>query len=211
MPKEYRRGKPAPPSPPSTPSPRRKQNRSCVWWLVVGVALGVVGTKSLAPRESTMAGTDSPAASSQAPTTQPTFMFEKILSGTEVEVGKLPPPPPPAPRPQPPAAPPLAVATPVAEPTAEPAPTPPVEPLAEPRSGTYVVQVGSFSRTADAERLRAQLAQLGISTGIQSATLPNGKTTHRVRTGAYASKQEAEKIRSVLKSHGKDSLTIPIK
>jgi cell division protein FtsN len=86
-----------------------------------------------------------------------------------------------------------------------------VEPLPEARSGTYLVQVGSFNRPADAERLKAQLALLGVSASIQTATLANGKTTHRVRTGAYASKQDAEKVRSLLKRHGKDGLTIPVK
>ncbi|MBK1720351.1 SPOR domain-containing protein [Thiocystis violacea] len=209
MSKDYRRGPRLPPTPPQ-PQPKHKQNRTCVWWLIMGVALGGVGSNALtskragpvAPAE-TAAG---PEGTGQPPAAKPRFMFEEILSDNEVDIGQTPPPPPSAPRPQPPATPP----TPVDGRTATPE-LPPAEPTEQPRAGTYVVQVGSFGRAADAERLRAQLALLGLSTSVQSATLANGKTTHRVRTGGYASKQEAEKVRSLLKKHGKDSLAFPIK
>lgn len=88
---------------------------------------------------------------------------------------------------------------------------PPAQPVAPPRSGTYVVQAGSFVTAGDAERRKAELALLGISSSIQSATLPNGKTAYRVRTGSYSSKQAAEQIRAQLKRNGKEGMTIPVK
>lgn len=64
---------------------------------------------------------------------------------------------------------------------------------------------------ADAERLKAELALLGVTTRVQAATLANGRTTHRVRTDAFASKAEAERIEALLRRHGKDSMKIPVK
>ena len=212
MAKDYYRGKPAPPSPPSTPPIRRKPSRSCIGWMVGGVALGVVGSNVLAPRgespEDTLGAT---LAGQSVP--KPTFTYEKILSETEVEIGKGPPLPPPAPRPQPQAQPPQVGIEAVSEPAPAPEPSAPSQlpPPAEPTSGTYVVQVASFSRPADAERLSERLAQLGLSTSIQTATLPNGKTAYRVRTGGYANRSEAEQVRALLKRHGQDGMTIPIK
>ena len=204
MAKDYRRGPPVP------PLPKRNRNRPCVWWLIAGTAIGAAGSSVLSPRGNTPeAAKDVAAQPARVEQPPPKFQFDKILSDSEVDVSKGPAPPPPAPRPQPPAAKPTPAEAEQA--TAEPMPPPPVEPVAEPRSGTYLVQAGSFNRAADAERLKAQLALLGVSASIQTATLPNGKTTHRVRTGAYASKQDAEKVRALLKRHGKDGLTIPVK
>lgn len=198
--------------PASPPPTKRRQNRaSCVLWLISGMALGVAGSNILSSRPEGPAGPAATAArpvgTQQAPPAKPKFMFEEILSDTEVDIGKAPPPPPPAPRPQP-------VAPTPADAGTERAATPELplpETATRPSAGTYVVQAGSFSRAADAERLKAELALLGLSTSVQSATLANGKTTHRVRTGGYASKQEAEKVRALLKKHGKDSLAYPIK
>lgn len=204
MPRDYRRSSQSQPS-------KRKQGKSCVWWLIVGVALGVVATKILAPgRDAAEPATETAARESESPARpKPSFKFEEILTEAEEDDGKAPPLPPPAPRPQPPAQ--EKPATPKPAQTTAVEPTPKPEPAAKPRSGTYVVQVGSFSRAADAERLKAQLAMLGISTNVQAATLSNGRVTHRVRTGGFASREEAKKIQALLKRHGKDSLAIPVK
>ncbi|MBK1723302.1 SPOR domain-containing protein [Thiocystis violacea] len=205
MPRDYRRSTPSQP-------PKRKPCRSCVWWLIVGIALGVVVSRILAPSQ----GETEPAAETAATSAKseksalpkPSFRFEELLSDSEPDSGKSPPLPPPAPRPQPPAQNPQ-------DATQTDTVTPPLaitpEPVAKPASGTYVVQVGSFSRAADAERLKAQLALLGVSTSVQAATLANGKVTHRVRTGGFTSRQEAQKVQSLLKRNGKDSLAIPVK
>lgn len=184
---------------------KRRPSKSCVWWLVVGVALGVVVANVLSPRQSDPVTNPELAAKPDKPAvSKPNFRFEEILSDSEVQVGSAPPLPPSAPRPQPPA--PAAQ-----EPAQTTTVTPPAAAVPRAGSGTYVVQVGSFGRAADAERLRAQLELLGISTSVQAATLADGRVTHRVRTGGYASRQEAEKVRSVLQRHGKDSLSIPIR
>lgn len=213
MPKDYYRGKPAPPSPPSTPPIRRKPSRSCIGWMVGGVALGVVGSQVLAPKGESPEDGGGTARAGQ-PLPQPTFTYERILRETEVDISKGPPLPPPAPRPQPQ---PVAAtdSTPgvLVEPTPVPEPSEPTQlpPAGEPSSGTFVVQIASFTRPADAERLRERLAQAGIATSIQTATLQNGRTAYRVRTGGYASRSEAEQIQALLKRQGQDSLMIPIR
>ena len=207
MPRDYRRSTPAPP-------PKRKQSKSCVWWLIVGVALGVVVSKILAPATEDAGAGAEPAALATAgdrpAPVKPSFRFEEILTDPEADSRKATATPAPQPRsqPQPSASAPekpLQAAVVTAPPAVTPEPTP------EPRSGTYVVQVGSFNRAADAERLKAELALLGVSTSIQAATLSNGRVTHRVRTGGFTSRQDAQKIQSLLKRHGKDSLAIPVK
>jgi cell division protein FtsN len=207
MAKDYRRSASAAPS-------KRKQCKSCTWWLIVGVAIGVVASNILSPREDRPKPTDETTATAakteRPPLQKPSFRFEEILTDSESDSGKSPARAASAPKPQTP------------KPTRKPEPppetaeaTPPPaeipEPLEKPRSGSVVLQVGSFGRAADAERVKAQLALLGISASIQSATLSNGRVTHRVRTGAFASKQEAQQVQSILKRNGKDSLALPVK
>ncbi|AFL75636.1 SPOR domain-containing protein [Thiocystis violascens] len=210
MVKATRRGAPA------QPLAKRKQSRSCVWWFLLGIALGVIAGNFMSTRRDVT--TPQPAASptpnleSKAAPVQPTFHFPQLLNEATVEVGdKAPPPPPPAPRPQPPVAQPPPPVTPTPASPKQAAPPPPAEPVTAPRSGTFVVQAGSFTSAADAERRKAELALLGISSSIQTATLASGRTAYRVRTGSYPSKQSAEQVRAKLQRNGKEGMTIPIK
>jgi len=59
---------------------------------------------------------------------------------------------------------------------------PDVDPVALQRPGTYVLQAGSFSTYTDADRMRAQLALLGVESRIQKVSIDD-KTYHRVRIG----------------------------
>jgi len=94
---------------------------------------------------------------------------------------------------------------PVAPEVAAPAtPSEPV-PVAPPRvraDGRYRVQIGSYVREADAERLRAELAFSGLETHIQSVTLADGKTYHRVMAGPYAGQAAAVAVRRQLQAQG---------
>lgn len=210
MAKDYRR--------PTTSAPsKRKPCKSCTWWLIVGVAIGVVASNVLSPREGRPKPADEATATAakteRPPAPKPSFRFEEILTDSEGDSGKSPARAASAPKAQ---TPPTPKPTRKPEPAAATAATaqPPAEipePLEKPRSGSYVLQVGSFGRASDAERAKAQLALLGISASIQSATLSDGRVTHRLRTGAFASKQEAQKVQSLLKRHGKDSFAMPVK
>jgi cell division protein FtsN len=136
---------------------------------------------------------------------QPSFLFPNLLKDTEVEIGRGKPLPPPAPRPEPP---PQQTEP---EPPAAAAPaTPAVEAARPAPAGSYLLQVGSFKRAADAERMKAELALLGISTRVESVTIKNGEVYHRVRTGPFQGKQAMEEARRTLKRHGKDPMAIKV-
>ncbi|MBK1641749.1 hypothetical protein CKO12_07670 [Chromatium okenii] len=198
--------KPAPP-----PLKRNRQPRSCVWWFLMGITLGAVGGNIISTRR------DEPAATPPTPTAgarestpapvSPTFHFPQLLNDTRVEAAdRAPPPPPPAPRPQLPP-------PPEDEPMADAGADEPIEPPPPPsRTGAgFVVQAGSFKNTTDAERRRGELARLGVSSSVQKATLPDGQTVYRVRSGVYATRKEAEQTRDLLKRNGKDAVAYPVK
>jgi len=136
---------------------------------------------------------------------QPSFQFPNLLKDIEVEIGRGKPLPPPAPRPEPP---PKESAPEQADATDSPVSTP--EPVTPAPSGSYLLQVGSFKRAADAERMKAQLALLGISTRVEAVTINGGQVYHRVRTGPFQGKPAMEDARKNLKRHGQDAMAIKV-
>jgi cell division protein FtsN len=185
---------------------RRNRPRTCVWWFLVGALLGAFGvgiawiqggaTQVPAPVAAI------PKAERPAPP-EPSFQFPNLLKETVVETRAGRPLPPPAPRPEPPSreALPEPPAGPPATVTDAARPAPP---------GSYLLQVGSFKRAADAERVKAELALLGISTRVESVTINTGEVYHRVRTGPYQGKQALEEARKTLKRHGKDPMAVKV-
>lgn len=195
MTKDYRRGGIA------RPTPRRKPGHSCscIWWFLLGVILGAfgVGLYWTQGGGGTATNPEGVPGKVERPTqAPPSFEFPNLLRETEVDISTGPAPPPPAPRPELPA---------------------PVEAEAEAASIVtttgkgFIVQIGSFKRGADAERLKAELALLGVPSRVEVATMANGQTFHRVRAGPYPNKGAAEKVQALLKRNGKDSMTIPVK
>ena len=71
-------------------------------------------------------------------------------------------------------------------------------------SGPYILQVGSFKNHADAERLKAQLALLGMVATVQSVKV-NDATWHRVRLGPYDSAREVNRLQMTLRNNSIDS------
>jgi cell division protein FtsN len=67
-------------------------------------------------------------------------------------------------------------------------------------SGEWVVQVGVFKNSQQAERIRKQLADAGLAARVAPITADDGQLRYRVRVGAFKSKDEAlktaERIRS---------------
>lgn len=51
------------------------------------------------------------------------------------------------------------------------------------RDGLYILQVGSFRSMAEADRLKAQLAFMGVESSIQSVIISNDSTWYRVQVG----------------------------
>jgi len=74
--------------------------------------------------------------------------------------------------------------------------------------GTYLLQAGSFPSHERADRLRAKLALLGMETRIQTVSVDNSKTWHRVRVGPYKNLTELNEARARLKQNGIDAILI---
>jgi len=64
--------------------------------------------------------------------------------------------------------------------------------------GSYVLQAGSFSAYADADRMKARLALLGIESRIQKVSVDD-KNYHRVRVGPVESLEQLNDLRSRLR------------
>ena len=73
--------------------------------------------------------------------------------------------------------------------------------------GVYVLQVGSFTEYADADRRRAQLALQGIESEIQRVRIDD-KTYHRVRIGPIEDLEKLNLLRSRLREADMDVLRI---
>lgn len=73
--------------------------------------------------------------------------------------------------------------------------------------GTYVLQAGSFTTYADADRRRAQLALQGIESTIQRVTIDD-KTYHRVRIGPIDDLNRLNVLRTRLRQADIDVLRI---
>lgn len=92
-------------------------------------------------------------------------------------------------------------------PEQEPDVAPDTEPRAVVEPGIYVLQAGSFSAYADADRRRAQLALQGIESKIQRVTIDD-RTYHRVRIGPIDDLDELNLLRSRLRAAQIDVLRI---
>jgi cell division protein FtsN len=85
----------------------------------------------------------------------------------------------------------------------------PAKPLTKP--GTYILQVGSFKTLEQADRMKASLALLGIEAKIESVTINNKESWHRVRIGPYHNLDELNRTRSRLKQNNIDALLLKLK
>lgn len=80
-----------------------------------------------------------------------------------------------------------------------------------PTGATYMLQVGSFRKNAQAEQLRARLALLGLQARIEKVTVDgkNGQSTwHRVRLGPFGDVDQLDQARGLLGKDGVQSLVI---
>ena len=74
--------------------------------------------------------------------------------------------------------------------------------------GSYILQVGSFPTYADADKLKANLALLGIESSIQSVQVNNGSTWNRVRVGPIKDLKELNYVRAKLNQNHIEPLVI---
>ncbi len=74
----------------------------------------------------------------------------------------------------------------------------------------YILQVGSFQNLNDAEKLKANLALLGVSAEIQHVTV-NKQQWHRVRSGPYRNKKQLYKDQNLLNKNDIHGISIELK
>lgn len=136
---------------------------------------------------------------------RPRFEFYELLSEMEVVV-----PDDPEEEEATTAAVPDAPAAPAPEATA-PDPAPAEEPATadvDESTTLYMVQAGSFQSHDDADRMKANLALIGVQANIESVQVDSGQTWHRVRIGPFADRDRVESLRSQLEDNNVDSILL---
>lgn len=78
-------------------------------------------------------------------------------------------------------------------------------------SVSYLLQVGSFKNSKDADGFKARLAFLGIESKVQSVTIDNKDTWHRVQVGPIQGRAQADTLQNQLKNNNIDSLLMRAK
>jgi cell division protein FtsN len=86
---------------------------------------------------------------------------------------------------------------------------PDIRAVPETRSGTYVLQAGSYKNFADADRVRAKLALQGVESKVQKVSVDND-TWHRIRIGPISNLGELNRLRSILRKADVDVLVIRV-
>ena len=180
-------------------SSRRKQQDYPGWlWMLFGLALGLAVAFAVYVKDRR------PVTVAETPTPQPASMQGALDDNGEVEVAE-----------QPPAEeresrftfydmlPNFEVVIPEEEPDV----ALDAEPQAIVEPGLYVLQAGSFTLHADADRRRAELAMHGIESQIQRVMIDD-KTYHRVRIGPTDDLDELNMLRSRLRAAQIDVLRI---
>lgn len=76
--------------------------------------------------------------------------------------------------------------------------------------GSYLLQVGSFRGADEAERLKANLALLGMEAAIQTVSVDGRQTWHRVRIGPFSSLREAYGVRDRLAREELEAIVLKV-
>ena len=76
--------------------------------------------------------------------------------------------------------------------------------------GMYVLQAGSFRNAEDADRLRAQLALVGLESDVQTVTIDRNQTWHRVRIGPFSNLDRLDQARKRLAENNIQALVIRV-
>jgi cell division protein FtsN len=179
---------------------KKKKSRgqaSCSIWFFAGAIAGafIVGVLWLKLGnnigQAPVPGVSKPAPSSKPNTPKPTFEFYTILPEMEVVIPdeELI-----APEPSKPSRSQTETATPMI------------------KDGTaYILQMGSFRKYQDADRMKAKLALIGIEAEIQKVSINNRDTFHRVRSGPYSTQSQLNAVRKLTSDNNIASLVIKLK
>jgi len=77
--------------------------------------------------------------------------------------------------------------------------------------GTYILQTGSFKDIKDADQLKARLALLGFNPSIQTVTINNKDTWHRVRIGPFENLAQLNSARTKLSENNIASVLLKVR
>ena len=69
------------------------------------------------------------------------------------------------------------------------------------KPGLYILQIGSFEQYNAADKIKAELALMGISANIQRVVINGEDIRHRVRVGPYHDLAQLTDIRNQLSAH----------
>lgn len=76
---------------------------------------------------------------------------------------------------------------------------------------SFILQAGSFKEFNEADRLKANLALMGIQANIEKVTLNQTEVWHRVRIGPLTSEREMNKIRNQLRTKNIEPIMLKVK
>ncbi|VAX10392.1 hypothetical protein MNBD_GAMMA26-170 [hydrothermal vent metagenome] len=178
----------------ANPAPKKQQTPGWIWFfagLVVGLFAASLAwlkfASSAGHQQIPPVAASKPKQEQKARPPKPNFEFYTVLPEMEVVV--------PAPETK-------------TQKLSAPAATPP---LPTTTGTSYMLQMGSFRKHTDADRMKAELALLGIQAEIQKVSINNRDTFHRVRSGPYHSSQKINQIRALLAQNYINSLLIKLK
>lgn len=87
----------------------------------------------------------------------------------------------------------------------------PAQPPKAEATESYMIQVGSFKKLSDADAYRAKLAFLGVESKVQTVTIDDKDTWHRVQIGPIAGRAQADAMQKQLRENAIDSLLLRAK
>ena len=165
-------------------------------WLVTGLSLGLfvallVHLRETAPNSKQPAAAPSHRAEQSASSNpQPRFEFYTILPEREVRVADHE----------------LRAGDKAQAPPAIARPSPAVD--SGSKATSYLLQVGSFRKYEEADRLKAKLALMGLEAEIQTVRVASDENWHRVRLGPFSDRGTLQATRETLRRNQLDALVM---
>lgn len=185
--------------------PRRNAGGARWPWFGTGACVGAIATAALLLYEpgTGPSGAGTRAAAPEAPVAAPRFEFYTLLPEKEIAI-------PESELDAPPAAPAARATSPSnGAPVAAVASAPTSPPRAD--GDRYLLQVGSFRKLEDADRLKARLAFMGLESTIQTVSIDGAETWHRVRVGPFIGRSALDQARATLKQNKFESMALKLK
>jgi len=77
------------------------------------------------------------------------------------------------------------------------------------QAASYLLQMGAYRRSADAERSKASLALLGVEARVQQVSIDGKESFQRVRSGPYT-RDQVNELHARLKANGIPAIIIKV-